>query len=255
MMRLYCYHTTGPEGYYIRHEQLDYMDMCAKGQTQCVTIIDKEHVWRGCANGTEPATAIKCTGNLCNTVRAATYCFNCTISDPNCVFSQGDGRQFAFCGPQFLGCYTRIYGDGSVTRGCALKKEDPILDTVYNFCDDVKLCNDKTTKMHSCHLYNALIYDMPQLPSFVKRQWVTREGIAFETCPDEFGLPACYTRTYMIRRQAYHQSGCTNEISVAAFIHFRRGFGDTQSDTIMCDGHYCNQLPIDGASWIDAGSP
>lgn len=254
MTRLYCYHTSGSDGYYVRREQVDFMDMCGEGVSHCVTIIDKDQVWRGCANGSEPATALKCQGNLCNSQRAATYCYKCTISDPNCVFSQGDGRQFEFCGFTQLGCYTRIYGDGSVTRGCASKRHHEILDTVYIYCDEVMLCNGKTTKMHSCHMYTALIYNRPQLPAFVPRQWLTREGWAYETCPDEWGLPACYTRTFLFRKQAYHQSGCTSEISIAAFLHYRRGFGDTQSDgTTMCDGHYCNQLPIDGPSWIDVG--
>lgn len=256
MARLYCYHTNHKEGLYIRRGQLDYMDMCAKGVKNCVTVYNNNRVWRGCQNSSTPSTASLCNKNLCNNQPFATYCYKCSISDPNCVFSQGSGRQFEYCAPPGIGCFIRIYGDGSASRGCAVKEDDPILDTEYIFCRTPMLCNDKTTKMHSCILYTGLVYSMPEIPSFVERPWRTQEGIAFETCPDELGLPACYTRSYIRDRQAYHQSGCTNEISVSSHIHFRRGFGNTQSDgTIMCDGHYCNRLPLDGSSWIDLDRP
>lgn len=253
LKRLFCYHTNGPEGYYIRREQLEFMDMCAEGVTSCATVIEGDQVWRGCANSSQPSSTSYCTGHMCNNKSWGTYCYKCSISDPNCVFSQGNGRQFEFCPAPLLGCYTRTYGDGSVERGCAAKREDPVLDTTYLFCDEQMLCNGLSTKRHSCHLFQGLTYKMPQLPAFVRRPWVTEQGVAFETCRDELGLPACFTWVFISDMKAYSFCGCTNEITLASFLNYRRGYGSLAQWIVLCDGHYCNRLPLDGPSWIAIG--
>lgn len=257
---LFCYHT--PPGDYhsmhIRKDQLDFMDMCEGKHKYCITIIDeaKKTVMRGCGDGTEKG-ALRCQGHLCNNQSMLTYCFTCNLGDPNCVFSQGKDSHWSECEFSNVGCFTRIYGDGSVERGCTKNKTDTVLDTTYWYCDNKILCNGLSTKRHSCNMFNGGLYDKPQTPDFLKDPWATRNGFFFASCPDNLNLPACYTRTYMevVNKNVSKyrlQSGCTKDITELQFLEYDRSTTRSMLEfgTTLCDGHYCNKLPLHGPMWI-----
>lgn len=157
MTRRYCYKTTGDEGLYIRKNQLDFMEMCPKKETHCYTAISADgKVRRDCGKGDGQKNAVVCQTHLCNRQPAAIYCFVCPTADPNCVFSQSTEARVIHCRrPEFVGCYSRISGDGSVERGCAKTRTEDRLDSTYLFCDNRMLCNGKSTKWHSCYLYKV----------------------------------------------------------------------------------------------------
>lgn len=238
MKRLFCYHTKGPEGFYIRKQQVDFMDMCEANQEYCITTIEDGTVTRGCGTGNEPNSK-KCKGNLCNRHVGGIYCYSCKTGDPNCEFSQREGP-FEFCTPPNIGCYTRILGDSSVERGCAVSPFDnTTIDQTYIFCNEINLCNRKSTKFHSCHNYEMNLSYRPTFSVDTHLLHIkTQQGWLFETCVDEDGLPACYTMT----TKDLITFGCTNEISLLKFMIYRRGI-IIGNNIVLCDGHYCNYMP------------
>lgn len=243
--RLVCYHTTGPEGYYIRKWQVDHQDMCANPGDLCsFQAFRNGTVLRGCANSkTTDRTIQLCSTNLCNRQIAGIYCFTCQPTDPNCVFSQHDGP-IELCPPIHLGCFTRILKDSSVQRGCARTAFDnSTLESTYIFCNSSNLCNGKTTKSHSCNLLQLNVAFRPHTP-VPDEYWLkpTDDGWMFEACEDVDGLPACY----MKYDQKLLEYGCTKDLSYYGLVKYTRGA--IVADLNFCDGHYCNALP-------DAKSP
>lgn len=233
-----CYHTTGPEGWYVRKNQIDYVELCRNAGDMCYTQWNADlTVTRGC--GTAKARSVSrivCKGNLCNTKPATRYCFTCLRSDPNCVFSQLNGP-FELCPLATTSCYTRIFRDNSVERGCSVVNMT-IEDSECITCDDRNLCNGETTKHHSCHMLqlNVDFKPLTWVPDAYWK-WPTEQGWMFESCPDVEGLPACYAMV-SFRRLRY---GCTSDLAMYGLLAYKTG--SIIEDMNFCDGHYCNFLP------------
>lgn len=234
----YCFKVAGERALYIRREQTGFMALCEAGG--CSTSIDSSGlVSRGCA-ADKNADSIVCKGFLCNRQIAGITCFTCQPTDPNCVFSQHEGP-FETCPPQYKGCYTKILGDSSVERGCALERtpNTTINDgSVYIFCDESNVCNRHSTIKHSCHCYQLNV-DLKPNRTMKRGLWriQTRQGWLFETCPDIDGLPACYVHTSYMRINF----GCVKDLNNYQLVNYHRG--DLIDSLNLCDGHYCNYLP------------
>lgn len=237
---LVCYHTSGPEGVYIRRGQLDFADMCTERNELCsFQVLPDNTVKRGCAlPAAEADGVILCDTHLCNTFIAGLYCYTCQATDPNCVFSQHEGP-FEMCPPPALGCFTRIFVDNSVQRGCAYtKSDDSSLSSVFEFCDTSSLCNGKSMRSHSCHFLQVGMSFQP--PVNIPQKYLrdsTQTGWLFESCVDEMGLPACYLKVD-IKNLTY---GCTADLSTYELVSYKRGM--LLPSMIFCDGHYCNEQP------------
>lgn len=238
--RLVCYHTQGPEGFYVRLGQVDYMDMCPDEGDMCSMEINKDGIiTRGCASGVRVAERqLLCYSHLCNRQLAGIYCYTCQRTDPNCVFSQHEGP-FEMCLPPHLGCFTRTFEDNSVERGCAMERTDTqTLSSTYHFCDHAGLCNAESTKRHSCNFLQLNVAFRP--PTHVPDefwQWPTEMGWMFESCRDVASLPACYLKV----SNKHRVYGCTSDLADYELTSYQTG--SLFLDLNFCDGHYCNLLP------------
>lgn len=77
----------------------------------------------------------------------------------------------------------------------------------------------------------------------------TRNDFFFATCQDVNGLPPCYSRMYNANGQRMFEAGCTADFQHETLLHFNRKMGKGLPERmVMCDGHYCNRLPIH--EWI-----
>lgn len=237
--RLICYHTTGPEGFYVRRNQMDFSDVCRnEGDVCSFQMLPSGSVVRGCAPKNAGGEGlILCSSHRCNWQIGGIYCFTCQATDPNCVFSQHEGP-LEMCAPPSMGCFTRIFDDSSVQRGCAKVRDNTTLGSRYVFCDDASLCNKATTKSHSCHILQLNVAFRPPRP-VPPAYWKTptQTGWMFESCPDVNGFPACYMRVT-------HKTivyGCTADLANYELVGYQRA---SQVPAInLCDGHYCNSLP------------
>lgn len=249
--RLTCYHTEGIDGVYVRRHQMDYMDICGSDGDFCSFQLKADgSVKRGCAaNTTAQVDGLQlCSTDLCNRQLGGIYCFKCQPTDPNCVFSQHEGP-FALCRPpEHRGCYTRVFADSSVERGCgAVTWDNTTLGSVYHFCDGASLCNGETTKSHSCHFLQLNVAFRPLTP-VPHEHWQrpTHTGWMFESCPDSEGLPACYMKTgYKVLTY-----GCTRDLTDYDLVTYQRG--SLFFALNFCDGHYCNLLPESKDPTLDA---
>lgn len=240
--RSVCYHTTGVHGVYIRHNQVDFMDMCVEVAHICSFQLHSDgSVTRGCAHKDTPQVdgLQLCDKDLCNRQMGGIYCYTCMPTDPNCVFSQHEGP-FELCRPpKHLGCFTLIYSDSSVERGCASKTSDnTTIGGTYIFCNEASLCNEETTKHHACHYLQLNVAFEPT--SFVPAEFwqkPTQLGWAFEGCRDMQGLPPCYMK-HDTRVRTY---GCTRDLIAYDLVTYMRGTNIHNLN--FCDGHYCNVLP------------
>lgn len=240
--RRVCYHTTGINGVYIRHNQVDFMDICGtKGDLCSFQLHSDGSVTRGCAPSNTPQVdGLKlCNTDLCNKQMGGIYCYTCMPTDPNCVFSQHEGP-FKLCRPpEHLGCFTRIFADSSVERGCASKtSDDTIIGATYTFCNGASLCNEETTKYHSCN-YLQLNVAFAPTSNVPDKYWQkpTQMGWAFEGCTDVEGLPPCFMR----RDTKVLTYGCTRDVVEYDLVTYMRG--SNLRNLNFCDGHYCNVLP------------
>lgn len=239
--RLACYSTNGTDSLYIRRGQVDKMDTCAREEV-CSFRVFEGNVTRGCRSmgigPPRPGETI-CNATLCNRQIASIYCFTCQVTDPNCVFSQHDGP-FELCLLGTIGCFTRIFKDNSVSRGCAQTRNDPNNSTAYEFvfCAHSNLCNGQTTKFHSCNFLQLNLAFLPNI-EVPQEYWEKpqQQGWAFESCPDSEGLPACYMKSDF-RELTY---GCTNDLADYDLVSYQRG--SLFPKFTFCDGHYCNTLP------------
>lgn len=247
--RLACYHTTGVKGLYIRRHQVDYMDLCLNPEEKCFFKMDnKGVVTRGCIDGGTKETGVElCGDHLCNRQMAAIYCFTCQTTDPNCVFSQHEGP-FELCPPPNIGCYTRIYKDNSVERGCAKERNQNVTaGDSFIFCNEGGLCNGKTTKYHSCNHLQLNLNFGPNIPVPQEYWQKTQEqGWLFESCPDTEGLPPCYLKNEY-KMLIY---GCTRDLTDYELVTYERG--SMIPELNLCGGHYCNALPeLKDPKWRD----
>lgn len=235
---LTCYNSTGPEGYYIRYNQMDHMDVCEKKEQVCgFKLGENGEVIRGCMSPDEKNAQL-CSTDKCNRQLAGIYCFTCQTTDPNCVFSQHEGP-FEMCLHPHKGCYTRIYKDNSVERGCALREDEKVTPgDQYIFCNYSGLCNGVTTKYHSCNFLQLNLNFTPKA-SIPDEYWQKpkQQGWLFESCADVEGFPACY----LYSGKKYLEYGCTKDLTDYTLVNYQRGSNLFQ--IALCDGHYCNHLP------------
>ncbi|XP_055839023.1 uncharacterized protein LOC129907015 [Episyrphus balteatus] len=180
-----------------------------------------------------------CTGSGCNMMpvsrNASLLCHKCSREDQGCSWFQGINETMEMCQKEvkFLtteSCYTRLYSDGSTSRGCSLDENETDEDDEYleHICEK-NGCNGKSQIAQKCIECREKINEANICTTTV----VNLEGNLCSNGTVRFEERGCYTKI----DGDFIERGCASDLTSDDLKECQQGNG---TECHYCQGIECN---------------